>query len=134
MVRRLEIAFPEMECDFLKCTLLPLFGFREPEHLTLAIMQRTLTAKIFLAADFNEPSARAESTSQTATMFSSFMPSTAAPPRPAQPMMATLTRLLGVGVPGGCARNTAGNARALAAVVILRKERRVTWGFMKAGI
>jgi hypothetical protein len=55
VIRSLEIAFPEVECNFVKSTLLPLFSFREPEHLTLGIMQRTLTAKIFLAADFNEP-------------------------------------------------------------------------------
>jgi len=55
MIRSFEIAFPEVECDLIECTLLPLFSFREPEQLTLGIMQRTLTAKIFLAADFNEP-------------------------------------------------------------------------------
>ena len=43
-----------MERNFVKRTLLPLFGFREPEHPTLGIKVRTLPAKIFLAANFNE--------------------------------------------------------------------------------
>src|SRR6516225_1274913 len=50
-----EVAFPEVKCNFIERPLLPLFGFREPEQLTLGIMQRTLTAEILLAADFNEP-------------------------------------------------------------------------------
>ena len=54
MTRTFEIAFPEMKRNLVKRTLLPLFGFREPEHLTLGISQRTLSAKIFLAANFNE--------------------------------------------------------------------------------
>jgi hypothetical protein len=40
--------------DLVKRTLLPRFGFRKPERFTLAIMQRTLTAKMLLAANFNE--------------------------------------------------------------------------------
>ena len=55
MIGSFEIAFPEVECDFVKRPLLPLFSFREPEQLTLGIMQRTLTAEMLLAADFNEP-------------------------------------------------------------------------------
>src|ERR1019366_1705079 len=54
MTGSIEIAFPEMERNFVKRTLLPLFGFREPENPTLGIKVRTLPAKIFLAADFNE--------------------------------------------------------------------------------
>src|ERR1700722_20285143 len=54
MIRTFEIAFPEMKPNLLKPTLPPLFGFREPEHLTLGISQRTLSAEIFLAANFNE--------------------------------------------------------------------------------
>jgi len=49
--RTFEIAFPEVKRNLVKRTLLPLFGFREPEHLTLGISQRTLSAKIFLAAN-----------------------------------------------------------------------------------
>ena len=33
----IEIALPEMERDLVKRTLLPLFGFREPENPTLGI-------------------------------------------------------------------------------------------------
>ena len=55
MTGSFEIAFPEVERNFVERPLLPLFGFREPEQLTLGIMQRTLTAEILLAADFNEP-------------------------------------------------------------------------------
>jgi hypothetical protein len=54
MLGRFDIAFPEVKRNFVERTLLPLFGFCEPEHSTLGIMQRALTAKIFLAADFNE--------------------------------------------------------------------------------
>ena len=55
MTGSIEIALPEMERDLVKRTLLPLFGFREPENPTLGIEIRTLPAKIFLAANFNEP-------------------------------------------------------------------------------
>lgn len=48
------IALPEMERNFVKRALLPLFGFRKPENPTLGIKIRALPAKIFLAADFNE--------------------------------------------------------------------------------
>jgi hypothetical protein len=54
MLDRFDIAFPEVERNFVERTLLPLFGFCEPEHSALGIMQRALSAKIFLAADFNE--------------------------------------------------------------------------------
>jgi hypothetical protein len=33
----IEIALPEVERDFVERTLLPLFGFREPENPTLGI-------------------------------------------------------------------------------------------------
>jgi hypothetical protein len=52
---RIEIAFPEVEGNFVERALFPFFGFGEPEHSTLGIMRRALTAEIFLAADFNEP-------------------------------------------------------------------------------
>jgi hypothetical protein len=54
MTGSIEIAFPEMERNFVKRTLLPFFGFCEPKNPTLGIKIRTLTAKIFLAANFNE--------------------------------------------------------------------------------
>src|SRR5581483_2383396 len=50
----LEIALPEMKRDLIKRALLPLLGFREPECLSLGIMIRALSAKIFQAANFNE--------------------------------------------------------------------------------
>jgi len=37
MTRTFEIAFPEMKRNLVKGTLLPLFGFREPEDLALGI-------------------------------------------------------------------------------------------------
>lgn len=55
MIGSFEIAFPEVEHNFVERALLPLFGFCEPEHSTFGIMQRALSAKIFLAADFDEP-------------------------------------------------------------------------------
>jgi hypothetical protein len=54
MLERSDIAFPEVKRNFIERALLPLFGFCEPEHSTLGIMQRALSAKIFLAADFHE--------------------------------------------------------------------------------
>jgi hypothetical protein len=54
MTGSIEVAFPEMERNFVKRTLLPFFGFCEPENPTLGIKVRTLPAKIFLAANFNE--------------------------------------------------------------------------------
>ncbi len=54
MIGRIEIALPEMERNFVKRALLPLLGFREPENLALGIKVRALSAKIFLAANFNE--------------------------------------------------------------------------------
>jgi hypothetical protein len=54
MIGSIEIALPEMERNFVKRALLPLFGFREPEHLALGIKARALSAKIFLAANFNQ--------------------------------------------------------------------------------
>ena len=50
----LRIALPEVKRDLIKSALLPLLGFREPERLTLAIMIRALSAKILLAANFDE--------------------------------------------------------------------------------
>lgn|SRR5579863_463181 len=38
MFGRIGIAFPEVKRNFGKRTLLPLFGFREPEALSLGIM------------------------------------------------------------------------------------------------
>jgi hypothetical protein len=55
MTGSIEIALPEVERNFVKRALLPLFGFREPKNPALGIKVRTLTAKIFLAANFNEP-------------------------------------------------------------------------------
>ncbi|MGO8910834.1 MAG: hypothetical protein ACLQDM_16165 [Bradyrhizobium sp.] len=55
MIGSIEIALPEVERNFVKRALLPLFGFREPKNLTLGIKVRPLSAKIFLAANFNEP-------------------------------------------------------------------------------
>ena len=49
-----EIALPEMERNFVKRALLPLFGFREPEEPAFGITVRALPAKIFMAADFSE--------------------------------------------------------------------------------
>jgi hypothetical protein len=40
--------------DLVERALFPLFGFRKPENLTLAIVRRPFSAKIFLAANFNE--------------------------------------------------------------------------------
>jgi hypothetical protein len=52
--RAFQIALSEVERDLVQRTLLPLFSFCEPENPTLGIKVRTLTAKIFLAANFNE--------------------------------------------------------------------------------
>ncbi len=49
-----EIALPEVKRDLIASALLPLLGFREPECLTLGIVIRALSAKILLAANFNE--------------------------------------------------------------------------------
>jgi len=54
MTWSLEIALPEVKRDIITRALLPLLGFREPERLTLGIVIRALSAKIFLAANFNE--------------------------------------------------------------------------------
>jgi hypothetical protein len=54
MTGSIEIALPEMERNFVKRALLPLFGFREPENPALGVKVRTLSAKIFLAANFSE--------------------------------------------------------------------------------
>lgn len=51
----MAIAFAEMKRDLVERALFPLFGFRKPENLTLAIVRRPLSAKVFLTANFNEP-------------------------------------------------------------------------------
>jgi hypothetical protein len=50
-----DIALAEVKRDLVERALLPHFGLRKPERLTLGIMQRTLTAEMLLAANFNEP-------------------------------------------------------------------------------
>jgi hypothetical protein len=44
-----------MKRDLVERALLPDFGLREPERLTLGIEQSALPAKMFLATNFNEP-------------------------------------------------------------------------------
>jgi hypothetical protein len=54
MTRGAGVALPEMECDLVKRTTLPFFGFREPEPLAIGIMIRALSAKRLLTANFSE--------------------------------------------------------------------------------
>jgi hypothetical protein len=54
-IRVIEVAFPEMERNFVERALLPLFGLGQPKILALAIQHRTLATDIFLAANFDEP-------------------------------------------------------------------------------
>ena len=49
-----EVAFPEMIRNFIERTLLPPFGFSEPENPAFGIERRALSAEKFLPADFNE--------------------------------------------------------------------------------
>lgn len=49
-----EVAFPEVERDFVERPLLPLFGLRQPESSAFGIQQSTLAAHEFLVANFDE--------------------------------------------------------------------------------
>lgn len=49
-----EIAFPEVERDFIERALLPLFCLSQPENLALGIQHGAFSANKFLAANFSE--------------------------------------------------------------------------------
>jgi hypothetical protein len=49
-----EVAFPEVKRDLVKRALLPLFGFRQPEHPALGIPRSALSAHEFLVTDFHQ--------------------------------------------------------------------------------
>jgi hypothetical protein len=51
----IEVAFSEVERNFIERALLPLFRPRQPEDLALGIPQGALPAKKFLVANFNKP-------------------------------------------------------------------------------
>jgi hypothetical protein len=51
----IEIAFSKVKRNLIERALFPLFGFRQPENLTLGIQQSTLSAHKFLIANFDEP-------------------------------------------------------------------------------
>jgi hypothetical protein len=50
----IEVAFSKLKRNLIKRALFPLFGFRQPENLTLGIQQSTLSAHKLLIANFDE--------------------------------------------------------------------------------
>jgi hypothetical protein len=54
-IRVTEVAFPEVERNFVERALLPFFGLGQPETLALTVQHRALAADVFLAANFDEP-------------------------------------------------------------------------------